>query len=119
MIEAVCVCGRKIDVNDEHAGLSIKCPKCRRLVAVPAAARAGGETTAGTGPEAESERDLSRGLSADRGFEAPFGFGPGRDEAALLRAIEGLTATCRGVRRWLVAIFIAIVLLLLLSVFRR
>lgn len=112
MIEAVCVCGRKIDVNDEHAGLSIKCPKCRRLVAVPAAGWPGGEPSAGVGPESEAKQE-----PAGLGFG--FGFGPGRDEAALLRAIEGLTATCHGIQRWLVAIFIVLVLLLLESAFRH
>jgi hypothetical protein len=37
MIEVVCICKWRFEVQDEHAGLSIKCPKCRRLVDVPAA----------------------------------------------------------------------------------
>lgn len=35
MIEVVCICKWRFKVQDEHAGLSIKCPKCRRLVDVP------------------------------------------------------------------------------------
>src|SRR5882724_4649080 len=35
MIEVVCVCKKRFEVQDEHAGLSIKCPECRRLVNVP------------------------------------------------------------------------------------
>ncbi|WP_406697228.1 hypothetical protein V5E97_00190 [Singulisphaera sp. Ch08] len=37
MIEVVCICKWRFKVQDEHAGLSIKCPKCRRLVDVPIA----------------------------------------------------------------------------------
>jgi len=35
MIQVVCVCKRRFEVQDAHAGLSIKCPGCRRLVEVP------------------------------------------------------------------------------------
>ncbi|AGA25448.1 hypothetical protein [Singulisphaera acidiphila] len=35
MIEVVCICKWRFKVQNEHAGLAIKCPKCRRLVDVP------------------------------------------------------------------------------------
>jgi len=35
MIEVVCVCKWPFEVGEEHAGRSIKCPRCRRLVHVP------------------------------------------------------------------------------------
>lgn len=63
MIVFACQCGKRIKVEDRHAGKSSKCPGCGRSITVPAAATTGESrsivTLSGTGPAA-SRTDAPR-----------------------------------------------------------
>lgn len=123
MIEAVCVCGKRIQVQDEHAGVSIKCPKCRKLVAVaPSTADPPGEPLASAGVSTDPGAPESLpppGLFPDAFTPAPVRFGDASSPEHLLGAVERLTAVCQGIRVLLAGILGVLVAHSVLSFFHR
>jgi hypothetical protein len=103
MIEVVCVCKRSFEVQDDHAGLSIKCPDCRRLVSVPAQ---------DPGPVADTIPPPGLVVSSDatRGPEAA---GPAPRGEDLLPALESMLRLGRTIRALLACILAVLVLMLL------
>src|SRR3954451_15026320 len=93
MIEAVCVCGEKRRVPEEQAGLSIECPKCRRLIAVP-----GTRKVAETIPPPGLKIDP--GPTDSPGVAPPDASGPGRSggDDPLVGAVERLVGIGRGIQ---------------------
>jgi phage FluMu protein Com len=131
MIEVACACGNSIKVLEEHAGLSIKCPKCRKLVAVAAPTEdAAQETIPPQGIPAQSlplETVPPAGLTADEVAAAtakatPASSAPRLDPTGsdpLLLAVERLTAVCRGIRLLLAAILGLLAAQWLVSLLRK
>jgi len=116
MIEVVCVCKRRFEVQAEHAGLSIKCPECRRLVAVPGEpSEPVPDTIPPPGLQAKhSPTDPAAAATAPErvATQAP------RDEY-LLGSLESLIRLCETIRVLLACILAALILLLLQGLFRR
>jgi hypothetical protein len=116
MIEVVCVCKRRFEVQDEHAGLSIKCPECRRLVSVAGTQT---KTVPDTIPPPGLQLDLAATTPAPETSTAaaPASQGP-RDEY-LLGSLESLIRLCETIRVLLACILAALALLLIQGLFRR
>lgn len=125
MIEVLCACGKRIQVQDEFIGLSIKCPKCRKLVVAVAAAPAAdamAETVAPSGlvtapglGETLPPPGVGAGLvaAASAGRPAPAG------ADSLAAAVERLTAVCRNIRVLLAAVLGVLAVQVLVTLFRR
>ncbi|SIO66595.1 hypothetical protein SAMN05444166_8144 [Singulisphaera sp. GP187] len=104
MIEVVCICKWRFKVQDEHAGLSIKCPKCRRLVDVPIA------------PPALIADEEERPELGEQ--PAPAAFVATADVQALQASIERLVAVNRSINNRL-AWVVGLVTLILIRVLLR
>jgi hypothetical protein len=110
MIEVVCICKWRFKVQDEHAGLSIKCPKCRRLVDVPIAPPALiAEAESPPAPVEQSQRLVERPPQA--------GLVAALELQALQTSIERLVAVNRSINTrlaWIVGLLVLILIRILL-----
>jgi hypothetical protein len=109
MIEVVCVCKRRFEVQSEHAGLSIKCPECRRLVNVPGTPSA---------PIPDTIPPPGLHMPVDPAVAAAPPAPAARDEY-LLGSLESLIRLCETIRVLLACILAALVLLFVQGFFRR
>jgi hypothetical protein len=122
MIEVVCVCKRRFEVQSEHAGLSIKCPECRRLVAVPGTPSSPiPDTIPPPGLQLPFDPAATvppSALAASAAPAAPAATPAPRDEY-LLGSLESLIRLCETIRVLLACILAALLLLLIQGFFRR
>jgi hypothetical protein len=128
MIEVICACGNRIHVQEEHVGLSIKCPKCRKLVAATTLPAPGGvaETIPPPGLDVEARMAETASPAPLAGAKAaPDGRGPvscGFDTAAIERlsdSVERLVAIGRSLRLMLAVLLALLTAQWVLSFLRK
>jgi hypothetical protein len=117
MIEVVCTCKWRFEVQDEHAGLSLKCPKCRRLVAVPAAPPV--PIAGADAPPSPVDDPTGPGRLPPDDRPSRVGLATSAEVEALRASIERLVVVSRSINTRLAWIVALLVLLLIRVLLRR